>query len=374
MKNNIIQPKIPEGWELKNLGNLVLIKKGEQLNRLALGNSGKYPSLSGGINPSGYTDKWNTEANTITISEGGNSCGYINFNTEKFWCGGHCYALLNFQKNINQSFLYQVLKFNQDKIMKLRVGSGLPNIQKRSIMEFMLLIPPIKEQQKIAEILETVDKDIEKTQEIIDTTEKLKQGLMRRLFTRGIGHIKFREAKLGEIPEEWEEKKLGKISTITNGSTNTQDAIAHGEYPLFDRSVEIKKSNKYLFDSTAIILPGEGAEFIPRYYSGKFDLHQRAYAIFPNKETDAFYLYYYLYANRGEFLKKSVGSTVRSLRLPLVQSVIINIPPAKEQQKIAEILSAVDEKISVNKKLKAKLALLKKGLMRGLLSGRVRAI
>ncbi|MFH1192608.1 MAG: restriction endonuclease subunit S [bacterium] len=86
------------------------------------------------------------------------------------------------------------------------------------------------------------------------------------------------------IPEGWQKLHLGDVADITNGKTNSQDAVADGEYPLFDRSVSIKKSNKFLFDGEAIILPGEGAEFIPRYFNGKFDLHQRAYAIFAREE------------------------------------------------------------------------------------------
>ncbi len=89
---------IPKGWEVLTLGNLSMIKKGEQLNRLDLIEFGEYPALNGGISPSGYTDNWNMEANTITISEGGNSCGYVNFNKRRFWCGGHCYAIRNIKE------------------------------------------------------------------------------------------------------------------------------------------------------------------------------------------------------------------------------------------------------------------------------------
>ncbi len=169
------------------------------------------------------------------------------------------------------------------------------------------------------------------------------------------------------IPSGWRQATLGKVSSITNGNTNTQDAIVGGEYPLFDRSVEIKRSNKYLFDETAIILPGEGAEFVPRIYSGRFDLHQRAYAIFPDKNViDPTYLYYFLFANRRDFEQRSVGSTVKSLRLPLIQSIGVNIPPIKEQQKIAEILGAVDENIAKTQEVIDATEKLKRGLMQQL--------
>ncbi len=164
------------------------------------------------------------------------------------------------------------------------------------------------------------------------------------------------------IPKEWQRVKLGDIANITNGKTNTQDAVVNGEYPLFDRSVLIKRSSKYLFDKTAIIIPGEGSDFVPRYYSGKFDLHQRAYAIFPNEGIFPFFLFQYLYAKKDSFVQKSVGSTVRSLRLPIIQSIDILLPPLAEQKKIAEILSTVDLEIEKTDKIILKVEKLKKGL------------
>lgn len=147
------------------------------------------------------------------------------------------------------------------------------------------------------------------------------------------------------IPSGWKRVRLGDISDITNGKTNSQDATGDGMYPLFDRSVAIKKSSKYLFDKTAVILPGEGAEFVPRYYSGKFDLHQRAYAIFPNDSVHPVYLFQYLYANRAVFAQRAVGSTVKSLRLPIIQGVDILLPSLPEQKKISVILGTIDEVI-----------------------------
>jgi len=91
----INQGSVKEEWRRVKLGDVVEINKGQQLNVADMVDTGKYYALNGGIEPSGFTNNWNTPENTITISEGGNSCGFVNFNTEKFWCGGHCYALNN---------------------------------------------------------------------------------------------------------------------------------------------------------------------------------------------------------------------------------------------------------------------------------------
>lgn len=117
--------------------------------------SGSYYVLNGGKEPSGYTDKYNTEANTISISEGGNSCGFVNFNTEKYWSGGHNYTLSSLK--LDSRFLFSYLKFKESDLMGMRVGSGLPNIQKTSLNEFKVIYPLGEEQELIGKYFSHLD-------------------------------------------------------------------------------------------------------------------------------------------------------------------------------------------------------------------------
>ncbi|MBS4763348.1 MAG: restriction endonuclease subunit S [Brachyspira sp.] len=134
-------------WETKTLNSISNIKKGEQKNKLDLIADGKYPVLNGGMNFSGYCNSYNREANTITISEGGNA-GYVNFIKENFWSSGHCYTLHDLK--IDKYFLYQCLKNSEKRLMKLQLGTALKNIRQSEIVEFELNIPKsIKEQEKI---------------------------------------------------------------------------------------------------------------------------------------------------------------------------------------------------------------------------------
>lgn len=169
-------------WEEKRLGDVCFIKKGIQLNRDGLSIDIGYPVINGGIEPSGYTDKWNTKSNTITISEGGNSCGYVNFISEKFWCGGHCYSLLKLTNNIDQLYLFQYLKMLQKNIMRLRVGSGLPNIQKKDLENILLHTPSMPEQELISSFLSSIDDLINLINQRITLAEKWKKGMMQRMF------------------------------------------------------------------------------------------------------------------------------------------------------------------------------------------------
>ncbi len=170
-------------WEEKSLGEICDVNKGTQLNRDTLSESGLYPCISGGIEPSGYALEFNRNENTIIISEGGNSCGYVNFITTKFWCGGHCYSVDLKDNSFDNSFLFQVLKYNQDEIMKLRVGSGLPNIQKKDLLKFNLSLSiDILEQTKIASFLSTIDEKLELVSTQINETQEYKKGLLQQMF------------------------------------------------------------------------------------------------------------------------------------------------------------------------------------------------
>jgi len=177
-------PGFSGDWEEKIFSDILELNKGVQLNRSNLTEKGEYPAWNGGIEPSGYTHKWNTNADTITISEGGNSCGFVNYCTTKFWCGGHCYALRILNDSISKLYLFHLLKFNEPNIMALRIGSGLPNIQKKNLYEFRLLIPQTKEEQSaIAQVLSNMDSEIERLEQKRDKYKGLKIGMMQKLLT-----------------------------------------------------------------------------------------------------------------------------------------------------------------------------------------------
>jgi type I restriction enzyme S subunit len=171
------------GWKNVLLGDVCKVTKGKQLNVEHMKDDGEYYALNGGIEPSGRTDDWNTEADTITISEGGNSCGYINYNTERFWSGGHCYSLKKLKSDIDRHYLYFYLKMNEPKLMSLRVGSGLPNIQKKDVDKFVVVLPPLPNQQQIAEVLSSAQEEIDLLKQLAEQYKTQKRGLMQRVLT-----------------------------------------------------------------------------------------------------------------------------------------------------------------------------------------------
>jgi type I restriction enzyme, S subunit len=165
---------------------------------------------------------------------------------------------------------------------------------------------------------------------------------------------------------EWEEKNLGSICDVTNGKANVQDHVVGGKFPLFDRSELIKATNNYIFDCEAVIIPGEGMRFVPKYYKGKFNLHQRAYAL-KDFTCDGQFVYFSMLHRSNLLSQKAVQSTVLSLRLPILQNFPIEIPQnPNEQQKIASCLSSLDELIAAHSQKLEALKIHKKGLMHNL--------
>lgn len=143
--------------------------------------SGKYPHFNGGQSYSSFSDDYNA-SDKIIISEGGNSCGFVNYIKNKFWAGGHCYLVED--ESFDKGYLYNLLKLNEPRIMTLRVGSGLPNIQKKGLSELLFkYTKDIAEQTAIAEILSDMDAEIDALSAKLKKLRNIKQGMMSELLT-----------------------------------------------------------------------------------------------------------------------------------------------------------------------------------------------
>ena len=161
---------------------IVSIEKGQQINGMSLAKTGKYYYLNGGIAPSGYIDDYNTSEETISISEGGNSCGFVSYNLQKFWSGGHCYTLKIMAEQCRSKYLFFYLKYKEKDIMQLRVGSGLPNIQKKSLENFNVKLPNYKKQCFVERVFEVVTAKKEIENALLERFQSQKKFLLSKMF------------------------------------------------------------------------------------------------------------------------------------------------------------------------------------------------
>ena len=161
---------------------IVSIEKGQQINGMSLAKTGKYYYLNGGIAPSGYIDDYNTSEETISISEGGNSCGFVSYNLQKFWSGGHCYTLKIMAEQCRSKYLFFYLKYKEKDIMQLRVGSGLPNIQKKSLENFNVKLPNYKKQCFVERVFEVITAKKEIENALLERFQSQKKFLLSKMF------------------------------------------------------------------------------------------------------------------------------------------------------------------------------------------------
>lgn len=191
----LIQKHCPNGVEFRALGEVIEIYTGEQFNKRDMQKVGDYPVINGGIYPSGYTNKFNENENTITISQGGASAGFVNFMLCKFWAGAHCYVVktcppvianeqsecgnpksqkhrlprscyaLARNDEVSNKFVFYFLKSQESKLMNLKHGAGIPALNSNHIKKLQIPIPPLEIQKEIVKILDSfteLEKELEK--------------------------------------------------------------------------------------------------------------------------------------------------------------------------------------------------------------------
>ena len=164
------------------LSEIVNIVKGKQLNADTLSETGDYYVMNGGITPSGYYSEYNVPAGAISISEGGNSCGYVQFNEKPFWSGGHCYSLQCRTNLVDYKYIYYYLKTKEADVMALRIGSGLPNIQKKDIEKFTISYPSLQLQKQFVKALDALSGKINTEKNLLEKYCQQKSYLLSQMF------------------------------------------------------------------------------------------------------------------------------------------------------------------------------------------------
>lgn len=293
-------------------------------------------------------------------------------------------------------------KFTQKQIFKYNTSSSQPNILVGNLRKFLVIIPVLKEQQKIADILSIVDEHIEETESLIEKIKELKKGLMQRLLTKGIGHTKFKKTEVGEIPVEWEVKTIGEL--IENSipgewgkeAESLKDALPiirstnfcnNGKLDLNNiayRKIDPSKVNKVIINRGDILLEKSGGgpdQPVGRvvYFNenGTFGYANFIQKLVINKKYNSktiFYFLHYFYLT-GQVLRYQQQTTgIINFQLKdFLDTAKIGIPiNLQEQNEISNILTKVDDKIEYYEDYKDNLNVLKNGLMQKLLTGKIR--
>ena len=275
----------------------------------------------------------------------------------------------------------------QNRLNEISSATTIKTIKAPELKAIKIALPLIYEQNKIAYILTSVDQSISKTARIIEKTKELKKGLMQRLFTEGVGHTRFKETKVGKIPEKWGIGKLSGIALVTMGQSppgNTYNSDGVG-VPILNGPTEFTDYSpipvQYTTKPTKLCKSGDILICVRGSSTGRLNIADREYCIGrglaairrkPNSNTR--FIYYVLIdITHKIFIEaQGSGSTFPNISRQGLEDRVVIIPPINEQEIIASILSDVDLGIESEENYKAELEQLKKGLMQVLLTGKLR--
>lgn len=269
------------------------------------------------------------------------------------------------QKEYDPIFMNGLLKTDslRDQITQLSGGSTRFNIGQDSLNKVTAYLPSKLEQTKIASFLSEVDEKISQLTKKHALLSQYKQGMMQKLFSQ---QIRFK-ADDGSEFGEWENLHIGDLCKITTGNKDTQNKVNNGAYPFFVRSQTVEQINSYSMDCEAVLTSGDGVGVGKNYHyiNGKFDFHQRVYCLYNFSEIIlGKYLYIYFSSFFYDRVKRlSAKNSVDSVRMDMISKMKIQLPCLEEQTKIANFLSAIDQKIEVVTKQIEQAKQWKKGLL-----------
>ncbi|MDP4010097.1 MAG: restriction endonuclease subunit S [Candidatus Shapirobacteria bacterium] len=379
-------------WPIKTMSEIVEFAYGQNLpkEKRITGNCEVYGS-NGVV---GSHNQFFVEGPGIIIGRKG-SIGKVIYTDKNFWPIDTTYYVKPIDE-LDLKWLYYCLQML--KLDKLNSATGVPGLNRNDVYSKKILFPPINTQQKIATILSTIDEAIQKTDQIIEKTEKLKNGLMNEMLTKGIGHTKFKKTKLGEIPEEWNVVQLSELSYITKLAgyefTKYFNSYKDQGEMIIIRGLNLK--NRELDLSNIKTIPKSVADNLQRSklssgdlvfsYVGtigpvavitennKYHLGPNVCKISPNKYVSSNYLYQYFLS---ELIKKEINKKISvtaqpSLSMEKIRVFEIILPSnMDEQNKICEILMNFDKKNRNYVATKEKLLVIKSGLMNDIFSQKV---
>ena len=377
--------RIPKEWEIKTLKDIYTVKYGKSHKK---SNNGEIPVIgSSGIYS--YTDIYLAKSDVIIIGRKGNA-GKVYFIDKNCWPSDTTFYI--------EPITLLISKFTYYYLYNLSISGNdakttLPSLQKGTVESIILIIPPLEEQKRITYVLSKIENAIKIQDRIINSLQELKKLMMHKLFAEGIGHTEFKDTEIGRIPKEWEFKTIEEISyKIKAGGTPGRKELKYwnGEIPfvtisditnfrIYIYKTKEKISELGLKNSSAWLVPPNSL-LVSMYATigetaiNKIEVatNQAILAIIPkpcfNVEFGAYVIKYY----RKFLYNKNIQSTQKNVNKAILKNFKIPLPPLKEQKRIVDILSTIDNKILIEEDRKKYFEALFKTMLNKLMTGQIR--
>lgn len=309
--------------------------------------SGQYPVINGGISASGYIDKYNEDQDTITISQGGASAGYVSWQESPFWAGAHCYVIKPLSNETSNRFIYFFLKNSESSLQQMQHGAGIPALNRDKVRNLWFPVLPLEVQEEIVRILDRFDVYAAELQAELQARKEQYEYYRNLLLTfnpagcageaddEQEGSVTTRGGH--SYPIQW--KTMGEVCIFKRGDVlSSKDAVegdvpvmAGGQKPSCYHNVPNRKGE-------TIVVAGSGAYAgfvtywnIPVFVSDAFSVH-------PIDGLLPKYVFHYLKNNQAKIHATKKGAGVPHVHGKDIAKFLIPIPPLELQEKIVAIL------------------------------------
>ncbi|MDT8447681.1 MAG: restriction endonuclease subunit S [bacterium] len=357
-------------WKEKQLGEICsTFKSGIGITSEQITEEGTYP-VFGGNGLRGYTDEYNHEGFYVLIGRQGALCGCINRTFGKAYISEHAIAV---QANAEACTEWLAQKLDYFQLNRLSESSAQPGLAVNKLLKVKLVVPSADEQQKIASFLSAVDKRIGQLRRKKELLEAYKKGVMQKLFSQ---ELRFQDDQGHPFPD-WEEKRLGEIfDQRTENSYTDLDLLSVTLKKGVIRQVDVDKIDNSNSDKSKYkrVLPDDIAYNSMRMWQGASGVSQYegivspAYTvIIPKSETHSKYFGYFFKMREVVFIfqrhSQGLTSDTWNLKYPMLAPIKFKIPCKLEQQKIADFLTSLDQKIEATQTQLTQTETFKKGLL-----------
>lgn len=333
---NMLNKMCPNGVKYKTLADIANVSKGKQLNKNLLSNDGNYPVLNGGQNYSGYWNDYNTPADTIAISQGGASAGFVSWIDMPFWAGAHCYVITP-HEHVNNRYLYHFLKSQEKTYQEAQYGAGIPALAAKTLNNTLVPVPPLAIQVEVARVLDTF---VALTDELTDelTARKEQYDYYRDTLLNDKNLNKMNGGKV-------EKKKLGDIVDNFNNLRKPvrRDNRSHGAFPYYGANGIQDYVDDYIFDGVFLLVGEDGSVItkdghpIINWAEGKIWVNNHAH-ILAEKQDSNVSLRYIKYTLEHTDITELAHGVPPKLTKNQLMNIDVPVPSLETQQKIVSIL------------------------------------
>jgi len=404
---------LPKDWEVVRLGDVINTIKGKKPN-IILNNwkdkvlpylTAEYirdKKISEYV-PVSYNNNFVfVQSNDIILIWDGSNAGDVFIDYEGVLASTMIRIRPN-NKNLSEKYLFYFLKTKFDLLNQKTTGSTIPHVNKNLFYSLEIPLPPISEQQKIAYVLSAIQEAKEKTERVIEATKNLKKSLMKHLFTYGpvplsdIDKVELKETEIGPLPTHWQVVRLEEIFDVKQGKQLSSKESKENKIlkpflrtsnVLWNKIILSQISYMYFseqeFEELKLkkgdILVCEGGD-VGRTAIWKDEIKECSYQNHlhrlraKNENIKNYFFSYWMeygILHKKLYLNDANRTTIPNLSSSRLKSFDIPLPPLPEQQKIAEILSSVDEKIQKEEERKKALENLFKSMLHNLMTGKIR--